>query len=51
MSDAPPDPLFTRVTAMVTEFIDWIGGRTILPMPQTGRTEARHTRTEPASPP
>ena len=45
MSDAPPDPLFTRVTAMVTEFIDWIGGRTILTMPRYFYRKAnRHLR-------
>tara|TARA_R110002094_G_scaffold212440_2_gene182943 strand:+ start:210 stop:506 length:297 start_codon:yes stop_codon:yes gene_type:complete len=45
MSDAPPDPLFTRVTAMVTEFIDWIGGRTILTMPRYFyRKDNRHLR-------
>ena len=45
MSDAPPEALFTRVTAMVAEFIDWIGGRAILTMPRYFYRKAnRHLR-------
>tara|TARA_R110000803_G_scaffold56917_1_gene114427 strand:- start:38285 stop:38881 length:597 start_codon:yes stop_codon:yes gene_type:complete len=41
MTDAPAPSVFDRVTAMVTEFIDWIGGRAPLTIPRAFYSKAQ----------